>query len=229
MDRIAENLNRVKDTLQDGVQLVAVSKYHPIEELQQAYDAGQRVFGESHVQEVTAKEAALPKDIQWHFIGHLQTNKVKYLAPFVTLIHSADSPKLFKEINKQAEKCGRTINCLLQLHIAQEETKFGFTMEEAEEYLMSEELQSLKNVQIVGVMAMATNTDDEEQIAAEFESVRNFFTRMKHNVFADNPNFREISMGMSGDYLIAQQHGSTMVRVGSMIFGERDYSKPFTI
>lgn len=229
MDRIAENLNRVKDTLQDGVQLVAVSKYHPIEELQQAYDAGQRVFGESHVQEVTAKEAALPKDIQWHFIGHLQTNKVKYLAPFVTLIHSADSPKLFKEINKQAEKCGRTINCLLQLHIAQEETKFGFTMEEAEEYLMSEELQSLKNVQIVGVMAMATNTDDEEQIAAEFESVRNFFTRMKHNVFADNPNFREISMGMSGDYLIAQQHGSTMVRVGSMIFGESDYSKPFTI
>lgn len=229
MDRIAENLNRVKDTLQDGVQLVAVSKYHPIEELQQAYDAGQRVFGESHVQEVTAKEAVLPKDIQWHFIGHLQTNKVKYLAPFVTLIHSADSPKLFKEINKQAEKCGRTINCLLQLHIAQEETKFGFTMEEAEEYLMSEELQSLKNVQIVGVMAMATNTDDEEQIAAEFESVRNFFTRMKHNVFADNPNFRKISMGMSGDYLIAQQHGSTMVRVGSMIFGERDYSKPFTI
>lgn len=229
MDRIAENLNRVKDTLQDGVQLVAVSKYHPIEELQQAYDAGQRVFGESHVQEVAAKETALPKDIQWHFIGHLQTNKVKYLAPFVTLIHSADSPKLFKEINKQAEKCGRTINCLLQLHIAQEETKFGFTMEEAEEYLMSEELQSLKNVQIVGVMAMATNTDDEEQIAAEFESVRNFFTRMKQSVFADNPNFREISMGMSGDYLIAQQHGSTMVRVGSMIFGERDYSKPFTI
>ncbi len=231
---IEDNLREVLSTLSEGVKLVAVSKYHPVSELQQAYDAGQRIFGESHVQELAAKEEVLPKDIQWHFIGHLQTNKVKYMAPFVSLIHSVDSVKLLKEIDKQGAKCGRVIDCLLQLHIADEDTKFGFTPDELKEQLTNGELQPLangnsgntafSNVRIVGLMAMATNTDDEEQIAAEFNSVKYLFDELKREVFKDNAHFTEISMGMSGDYLIAQQHGSTMVRVGSMIFGERDYS-----
>lgn len=226
---IKENLIDVKATLKEGVELVAVSKYHPVEELQEAYNAGQRVFGESHVQELVAKEAVLPKDIKWHFIGHLQTNKVKYIAPFVTLIHSVDSVKLLKEINRQAEKCGRVIDCLLQLHIAQEETKFGFTPAEVSSFLESGEWKQYANVRIVGIMAMATNTDDEKQIAGEFVSVKNVFDTLKASLFAADDSFKEISMGMSGDYQIAQQCGSTMVRVGSMIFGARDYSKPFAV
>lgn len=227
---IKDRLYELKETLNPGVELVAVSKYHPVDELQQAYDAGQRIFGESHVQELVAKEAALPKDIKWHFIGHLQTNKVKYMASFVSLIHSVDSEKLLKEINRQAEKNGRIIDCLLQLHIAKEETKFGFTPQEVTDFLQSGEWRSqMSNVRIVGLMAMATNTDDEQQIADEFLQVKSLFDKLKNTVFVSDDYFKEISMGMSGDYQIAQNCGSTMVRVGSMIFGNRDYSKPFTV
>lgn len=218
---IAENLQKVKATLKPNVELVAVSKFHPAEAIQEAYEAGQRVFGESHVQELVEKEKVLPKDIQWHFIGHLQTNKVKYMAPFVSLIHSMDSLKLMKEIDKQAEKCGRVIDVLLQIHVAAEETKFGFTPEEVVEMLQEDEWKNCTHVRIVGLMAMATNTDDEARIGREFESVAQLFEVLKDSFFADKPEFKELSMGMSGDYLIAQEHGSTMVRVGSMIFGER--------
>jgi len=224
---IAENLQKVRATLQPGVELVAVSKYHPVEALQEAYDAGQRVFGENHVQELVAKQEALPQDIQWHFIGHLQTNKVKYMASFVSLIHSVDSLKLMKEIDKQALKCGRVVDVLLQIHVAAEETKFGFTPDEVVAMLDAGEWRAMANVRIVGLMAMATNTDDEVQIAQEFDRVRQLFDQVKGQFFADEPTFRHLSMGMSGDYPIAQAHGSTMVRVGSLIFGERDYSQPF--
>ena len=220
---IAENLQKVKVTLKPNVELVAVSKFHPAEAIQEAYEAGQRVFGESHVQELVEKEKVLPKDIQWHFIGHLQTNKVKYMAPFVSLIHSMDSLKLMKEIDKQAEKCGRVIDVLLQIHVAAEETKFGFTPEEVVEMLQEDEWKNCTHVRIVGLMAMATNTDDEARIGREFESVAQLFEVLKDSFFADKPEFKELSMGMSGDYLIAQEHGSTMARVGSMIFGERIY------
>lgn len=220
---IVENLNRVRSSLTDGVELVAVSKYHPVERLREAYDAGQRVFGESHVQELVGKCEALPKDVKWHFIGHLQTNKVKYLASFVSLIHAVDSDKLLKEINKQALKCDRVIDCLLQVHVADEETKFGFTFDELRAYLASDSFADYMNVRIVGLMAMATNTDDDSQIAREFESVKEMFDELKNTTFAGKDYFCELSMGMSGDYEIAMRHGSTMVRVGSMIFGEREY------
>ncbi|MBQ7156626.1 MAG: YggS family pyridoxal phosphate-dependent enzyme [Bacteroidaceae bacterium] len=225
---ISQNLNRVKESLSEGVRLVAVSKYHPVAELQEAYDAGQRVFGESHVQELVAKYEVLPKDIEWHFIGHLQTNKVKYLAPFVSLIHAVDSMKLLREIDKQAQKCGRVIDCLLQLHVAQEETKFGFAPDELLDVLSQEEWRELHGVRVVGLMCMATNTDDEAQIHSEFRLAYDTFCKVRDKYFPAEASFRELSMGMSGDYLIAQQEHSTMVRVGSMIFGERDYSKPFT-
>ena len=225
---ISQNLNRVKESLSEGVRLVAVSKYHPVAELQEAYDAGQRVFGESHVQELVAKYEVLPKDIEWHFIGHLQTNKVKYLAPFVSLIHAVDGMKLLREIDKQAQKCGRVIDCLLQLHVAQEETKFGFAPDELLDVLSQEEWRELHGVRVVGLMCMATNTDDEAQIHSEFRLAYDTFCKVRDRYFPAEASFRELSMGMSGDYLIAQQEHSTMVRVGSMIFGERDYSKPFT-
>ena len=225
---ISQNLNRVKESLSEGVRLVAVSKYHPVAELQEAYDAGQRVFGESHVQELVAKYEVLPKDIEWHFIGHLQTNKVKYLAPFVSLIHAVDSMKLLREIDKQAQKCGRVIDCLLQLHVAQEETKFGFAPDELLDVLSRGEWRELHGVRVVGLMCMATNTDDEAQIHSEFRLAYDTFCKVRDRYFPAEASFRELSMGMSGDYLIAQQEHSTMVRVGSMIFGERDYSKPFT-
>jgi hypothetical protein len=220
---IKENLQKVKATLRPDVRLVAVSKFHPVEALQEAYDAGQRVFGESHVQELMAKQEVLPQDIEWHFIGHLQTNKVKYMAPFVSLIHAVDTMKLLKEIDKQAQKCGRVIDVLLQVHVAREETKFGFTPEELVQILEEGEWKQYGSVRIVGLMAMATNTDDKMQIAEEFEMVHSLFDKVKKRFFEDAPEFKELSMGMSGDYLIAQQHGSTMVRVGSMIFGERQY------
>lgn len=220
---IAEKLQQVKATLKPGVSLVAVSKFHPVEAIREAYEAGQRVFGENHVQELVAKQPVLPQDVEWHFIGHLQTNKVKYIAPFVSLIHSMDSAKLMKEINKQGEKYGRVIDVLLQIHVAAEETKFGFTPEEVVEMLNEGEWRTMDHVRIVGLMAMATNTDDEVRIGREFESVSQLFDVLKEHFFADQPSFKELSMGMSGDYLIAQTHGSTMVRVGSMIFGERIY------
>lgn len=222
MSNISENLNSIKATLQEGVALCAVSKYHPEEELQEAYDAGQRIFGESHVQELVRKEAVLPKDIEWHFIGHLQTNKVKYIAPFVSLIHSADSTKLIREINKQGVKCGRRIPVLLQLHIAQEETKFGFTIQECHEFLMGSEWKEMEGVEFRGIMTMATNCDDEEQWRREFHEAKVFFDEMKAQLPASN-NWTTLSMGMSHDYPIAVDEGSTMVRVGTAIFGSRGY------
>lgn len=221
---IKENLLTVKADVPEDVELVAVSKYHPVESLQEAYDAGQRIFGESHVQELTAKEAVLPKDITWHFIGHLQTNKVKYIAPFISLIHAVDTVKLMKEIDRQAAKVGRTIQCLLQMHIAQEETKFGFAPEELKAMLAEGEWKEMKNIRIVGLMCMATNTDDEEQVRAEFRYARSVFEEVKSTCFAQDEDFRELSMGMSGDYQIAIEEGSTMVRVGSKIFGDRVYN-----
>ena len=220
---IQKNLQTVKASLKPGVQLVAVSKFHPVEALQEAYDAGQRVFGESHVQELVAKQEVLPEDIEWHFIGHLQTNKVKYMAPFVSLIHAVDSLKLLKEIDKQAQKCDRVIDVLLQIHVAAEETKFGFTPDELVPMLAEGEWRQCTHARIVGLMAMATNTDDEGQIAKEFDQVRCLFADVKERFFVDAPWFKELSMGMSGDYLVAQEHGSTMVRVGSLIFGARNY------
>ena len=220
---IAENLKKVQATLNPGVKLVAVSKFHPIAALRQAYDEGQRMFGESHVQEVLIKRQALPEDVEWHFIGHLQTNKVKQLVPFVSLIHSVDSMKLLREIDKQAQKCGRVVDVLLQIHVAAEETKFGFAPEEAMQLLQQDEWRELKHVHITGLMAMATNTEDERQVESEFEQVHQLFETMKHRFFANDATFNQLSMGRSGDYLLAQKHGSTMVRVGSLIFGERNY------
>lgn len=218
---IKENLDKIRQTIPSNVTLVAVSKTKPISALQEVYDAGQRVFGENKVQEMTEKEAVLPKDIQWHLIGHLQTNKVKYIAPFISMIHSVDSLKLLKEINKEALKNNRTIECLLQFHIAQEETKFGLSIEEATEILQSREFVEMQNVSIVGIMGMASFTDDEEVVRQEFRNLEHYFQILKSHFFKFNKHFKEISMGMSGDYLMAIEEGSTMVRVGSSIFGSR--------
>lgn len=204
--------------------LIAVSKTKPVEMIEEAYAAGQRVFGENKVQEMVDKYEQLPKDINWHMIGHLQTNKVKYIAPFVALIHGVESLKLLETINKEANKVGRVIPCLLQFHIAQEETKFGLTLEEAREILESEAYRRMQNVRIAGVMGMATNTDNEEQIRAEFRHLKEIFDTLKREYFPGNADFKELSMGMSGDYPIAVQEGSTMVRVGSAIFGARQYN-----
>lgn len=220
---VAENLRAVKATLREGVQLVAVSKFHPVESMREAYEAGQRVFGESHVQELVAKHDVLPQDIEWHFIGHLQTNKVKYMASFVSLIHAVDSLKLLREIDKQAARYNRVIDVLLQLHVAAEETKFGFAPDELCALLEEGVWRDLQHVRIVGLMAMATNTDDEVRIGDDFERVRCLFGEIKTRFFADDTAFCQLSMGMSNDYELAQAHGSTMVRVGSMIFGERNY------
>lgn len=220
---IKNNLLEVKAEIPQGVELVAISKYHPVEALQEAYDAGQRIFGESHVQELVGKEVVLPKDIIWHFIGHLQTNKVKYIAPFISLIHAVDTMKLLKEIDKQAEKAGRKINCLLQMHIAQEETKFGFAPDELKEMLAAGEWRQYEHVNIVGLMCMATNTDDDNQIRNEFHFARTIFDEVKKTYFEEDSLFKELSMGMSSDYPIAIQEGCTMVRVGSKIFGNRVY------
>ena len=224
MSHIQTEIRNIRAKLPEHVRLVAVSKYHPIEALQEAYDGGQRIFGESKVQEMTQKYEAMPKDIEWHFIGHLQTNKIKYMAPYVSLIHGVDSFKLLTEIDKQATKAGRIIPCLLQIHIAQEETKFGFTTEECLAMLEAGEWRKLSHIQIAGVMGMATNTDNEEQIACEFAVLSSFFRKAKEAYFADDPHFREISMGMSDDYPLAIAQGSTLIRIGSRIFGERNYS-----
>ena len=224
MTSTQENLERLLTELKGkDVKLVAVSKYHPVEMLQEAYDAGQRIFGESHVQELDAKQKVLPTDIEWHFIGHLQTNKVKYIAPYVALIHAVDTLKLLKEINKQAEKAGRTIDCLLQVHVAKEETKFGFLPDELREMLEGSEWKELKNVRIRGLMCMATNTDDESLIHSEFNEVKELFDELKTRHFQNDSTFSELSMGMSDDYKIAIEEGSTMIRVGSLIFGARNY------
>jgi pyridoxal phosphate enzyme (YggS family) len=218
---IAEKILSLKQTLPASVQLIAVSKTKPNTDLIQAYQAGQIVFGENKVQEMADKYESLPKDIQWHLIGHLQTNKVKYIAPFVSLIHAVDSLKLLKEIDKEAKKNNRVIDCLLQFFIASEETKFGLSFEEATEILESKEFIEMENVRIVGLMGMASYVDDEEQIRDEFRTLYNYFQVIKSHHFKFNPDFKELSMGMSGDYAIAIEEGSTMVRIGSSIFGGR--------
>jgi pyridoxal phosphate enzyme (YggS family) len=219
---IASNIAQLEESLK-GTQgkLIAVSKTKPVEAILEAYNAGFKRFGENKVQEMTEKHEQLPADIEWHLIGHLQSNKVKYIAPFVSLIHSVDSLKLLVEINKCAQKNNRVIGCLLQIYIAQEETKFGLSPQEARELLTSEEFKSLKNIEIRGLMGMATNTDDTAQIRHEFRSLKEFFEELKNSVQSPNVNLTEISMGMSSDYAIAVAEGSTYVRVGSAIFGGR--------
>jgi len=219
---IADNIKTLKaETRRNNVVLVAVSKTKTNAEIQEAYDAGQRVFGENHVQELVEKHEQLPKDIKWHLIGHLQSNKVKYIAPFITMIQSVDSLKLLQEINKHAVKNDRTIDCLLQIYIADEETKFGLGFDEAIELLRSEELTELKNVRIRGLMGIATNTENQKQIKEEFYELRTFFEGIKQTYFRLDDSFNIISMGMSSDYEIAMEQGSTMIRVGSTIFGQR--------
>lgn len=220
---IQANLKEVLTSLPAQVKLVAVSKFHPNESIERAYRAGQRIFGESKVQELTGKYETLPKDIEWHFIGHLQTNKVKYIAPYIAMIHAVDSYKLLAEIDKQAAKNGRVIPCLLEIHIAQEESKYGFTFQECREMLEGGEWKNLTHICIAGLMGMATFTEDETEIKREFNSLKQFFNEIKQNYFADRDTFREISMGMSHDYPLAIEAGSTLVRVGSKIFGERIY------
>lgn len=220
---IGENIINIKKQLPEGVKLVAVSKTKPEEDILEAYDAGQRIFGENKVQDLTHKYEELPKDIEWHFIGHPQTNKVKYIAPFINLIHGVDSIKLLKMINKEAKKNERVIKCLLQFHIAEESTKFGLSLDEATEILSGDEFKALDHVEIVGVMGMATYTDDENQIRKEFKMLKKIYSQLKNEYFSDSGSFLEISMGMSDDYPLAVEEGSTMIRVGSKIFGARNY------
>ncbi|QGY45507.1 YggS family pyridoxal phosphate-dependent enzyme [Maribellus comscasis] len=220
---IAKKISEIKQTLPEEVKLVAVSKTKPNEDIMVAYSSGHKVFGENKVQDLTKKYEELPKDIEWHFIGHLQRNKVKYIAPFVYLIHGVDSVKLLKEINKQGAKNKRIISCLLQFHIAEEETKFGLSVEEAKELLSSEQYKAFENIQIKGVMGMATYTENESQVAKEFRMLKNIFNTLKNEYFSDTKDFCEISMGMSDDYSLAVKEGSTMVRIGSKIFGARNY------
>ena len=217
---IKDNLNEVRASLKDGVCLVAVSKYHPVEAVEAAYAEGQRIFGESREQELRVKYDTLPKDIQWHFIGHLQTNKVKYIAPYITMIEAVDSLKLMKEIEKQAEKCGRVIDILLELHLAQEETKSGMTLDECRALLHGGEWRDMSHVRICGIMMMASNTDDEEEIKREFLAANDFYNEIKAQYFANDEAFAVKSYGMSHDYLLAQECGSNHVRVGSRIFSE---------
>ncbi len=219
------NSEKYKQVLQEikpfRAQLIAVSKTKPVKDVLEVYNAGQRLFGENKVQEMVSKHEALPQDIQWHLIGHLQTNKVKLIAPFVSMIHSIDSLKLLQEINKQAEKNNRIIDCLLQIFIADEETKFGLSEEELVALLSSAEFSKLKNIRICGLMGMATNTDDESKIANEFSHLKKIFEEVKQKYFSTETSFKELSMGMSSDYKIALERGATFIRVGSIIFGER--------
>ncbi len=206
---------------QSGITLIAVSKTYPPERLLEEYNKGQRVFGENKVQEITAKYEVLPKDIQWHFIGHLQRNKVKYIAPFIDTIHSIDSFELLQEIHKQAQKNGRTVKCLLQFHIAQEATKFGFSKEEGVSLLEQNDWKALTSVQICGVMGMATFSEDKTLVRKEFKQLKGIFEQLKASFFPNSPYFKEVSMGMSGDWEIAAEEGATLVRIGSLIFGHR--------
>ena len=218
---IKNNLLQIKSSLPSNVTLVAVSKTKPIADLMEAYDAGQRIFGENKIQEMTEKWEQMPKDIQWHMIGHVQTNKVKFMAEYVSLIHGVDSLKLLQEINKQAQKHNKVINCLLQIYIAEEETKFGLDEKELTELLSSNEFKQLQNIKIIGVMGMATFTDDQNQIKKEFLHLKSIFDRT-NSLSIVNCQLSIISMGMSGDYQLAIECGSTMVRIGSSIFGERN-------
>ena len=218
---IAENLKRILSEIPEGVQLIVVSKTRSNEEIMEAYNAGHRIFGENRVLEMVDKHAELPDDIEWHFIGHLQRNKVKYMADFVSLIHSVDSYKLLKEVNKRARKADRTIDCLLQFHIADEEAKFGLTMDKLD-FLDSGQHKELTNVRIRGVMGMATFTEDEDQVQREFQLLKSIFNQLKERYFGQNAEFADISMGMSGDYRLGIEAGSTMLRIGSDIFGPRE-------
>jgi len=218
---IQQKLINVKNEIPQGIRLVAVSKYHPAEAILEAYNSGQRIFGENKAQEMKAKHEVLPKDIQWHFIGHLQSNKIKYIISYVSMIEAVDTFKLLSEINQYAEKEERIVPCLLEIHLAKEETKFGFSFQECRDLLKEGYWKELKNVTISGIMGMASNIDDENQILREFTSLKKFFDELKRDFFSDNPNFKEISMGMSNDYKLAIQAGSTLVRIGTKIFGER--------
>ena len=220
---LQQQLLQVRATLPQDVELVAVSKFHPVEALQEAYDAGQRIFGESRVQELEQKRPLMPADTRWHFIGHLQANKVKYIAPYVELIHAVDSLKLLVEIDRQAARCGRIIHCLLQVHVAQENTKYGFLPNELFDFLEKGEWRALSNTCLAGLMCMATNTDNEQQIRQEFHQAKSLFEQVKVRYFSKVPTFSQCSWGMSDDYPIAIEEGSTLIRVGSKIFGERHY------
>lgn len=220
---LQQQLLQVRATLPQDVELVAVSKFHPVEALQEAYDAGQRIFGESRVQELEQKRPLMPADARWHFIGHLQANKVKYIAPYVELIHAVDSLKLLIEIDRQAARCGRIIHCLLQVHVAQENTKYGFLPNELFDFLEKGEWRALSNTCLAGLMCMATNTDNEQQIRQEFHQAKSLFEQVKVRYFSKVPTFSQCSWGMSDDYPIAIEEGSTLIRVGSKIFGERHY------
>ena len=215
---IAKNIEAVRSTLPDGVTLIAVSKYHPVEAIETAYSTGQRDFGESKAQDLVKKHQELPDDIRWHFIGHLQSNKIKYIAPFIHLIHSIDSYRLLQEVNKHAAKSERTVPCLLQIHIATEESKFGFTPDECLEMLSQGQWQELRNIEIRGLMCMASNTDDTEQIRKEFQTVQRLFSTIKEKYFSTSKQFNVISAGMSEDYPIAIECGSNHIRIGSGIF-----------
>lgn len=218
---IETNLHSIKSSLPPHVTLVAVSKTKPVADLLEAYNAGQRIFGENKIQEMAAKYEEMPKDVEWHMIGHVQTNKVKYMAPFVSLVHGVDSLKLLKEINKQAAKHNRVINCLLQMHIAEEETKFGMDEQELNELLASDDFRQMQNIKVTGLMGMATFTDDEAQIKKEFTHMKTVFDRLRNQPETLNFKLATLSMGMSGDYQLAIDCGSTMVRIGSSIFGQR--------
>lgn len=220
---ISVSLRALGSALPEGVVLVAVSKFHPVEALREAYDAGQRIFGESRANEMASKAAALPDDIEWHFIGHLQTNKVRTVVPHASLIHSIDSPRLLDAVDAEALREGRRVKVLMQLHVAKEETKFGFTPDELTEYLTPERVEALRATDIVGVMGMASNVDDEERIRRDFRDIRTTFDTLKAGVFAGKPEFSIISMGMSHDWPIAVAEGANMVRIGTTIFGEREY------
>ena len=222
MADVRNNLHRVLDSLPPHVRLVAVSKYHPQERIMEAYEEGQRIFGESHEQELSKKAAALPRDIEWHFIGHLQTNKVRFIAPYISMIEAVDSLRLLKEIDKQAARCGRVIKVLLELHIAEEETKYGLSLDACRELLASGEWRALEHVQICGLMMMASYVDDMEQIRREMTLAADFFDEVKNAYFAEDDAFCERSWGMSHDYPIACECRSTMVRIGTTIFGERE-------
>jgi len=220
---IQRNIEEIRKHIPAHVKLVCVSKFHPNETLMEAYQCGERVFGESKVQELCGKQESLPTDISWHFIGHLQSNKIKFIVPFVELIHGVDSYKLLEEINKQALKAGKTVNCLLQIHIAKEETKFGFSAEELIQTLSEGKWKALSGINICGLMGMATYTDNREQIRNEFKGLKGLLDLVKEQYFSEYPTFCELSMGMSDDYLLAIEEGSTLVRIGSSIFGHREY------
>ena len=225
MTDIAANINAIRDQIGPGIKLVAVSKTKPVRDILEAYDAGQRLFGENRVQELLNKKDHVPWDVEWHLIGHLQTNKVRFVVPFVSMIQSVDSVKLLTAVNNEALKINRIVNCLLQIHIATEETKYGFSMDELTEAASTELFDQLTQVRICGVMGMATFTDDQQVVRAEFRYLKQCFESLRETFFQTNLHFREISMGMSGDYRIAAEEGSTMVRIGSMVFGERTKQK----